>query len=865
MIFMKFNMFRSIFKIHKIFNSIIKRIFINMVDNFIRLKISPNIFFHYQTMFIDILSTGIRMIRLVYEEILKFFTILYSFSTPPAPMFFSRNSVVSSLFLLLIFNISFAQDVQYSIPQVEEADASPSGYYWKYIYPNSSLTDNGDTTATIDFVAPLAGIYLKLDASNDPVTGNLLVGTSGAGAGMRINSTDVASYWDWLANGNLNVYGAGDFTYDGFSGLSLTGATLTTDSTITMSAMTSGSVLFAGTGGLISQDTDFTFVSDVLGVPTIKGGSASGGTLTLQSTSHATKGKILFGTSAYDEVNNRLGIGTASPLYKFQVNTTTSNYGIIHTDGTIKLGTYVGASGGAFGTISSHDLGFYTADSVNQMTLQKTTGNLGLGNENPSVKLHVEGDQIIDNTSTEALLIRKDIDGGDVFTVNTTNKRINLYGGGGAGLPTFDFWANWMRVGAIYNGSTRTDDIYKNFSLLMAGENSTTKPDWTILSVTSNPTNIGNFLSIGGGGKGATQIDFYVGADQTVNATYAASLRYNKCFGVGNLAAFYPSGSFAAIDGAGIYIFDDATKGAEMITAAADRQFDAGHNWVVTSNWSVQSSGGNPGGYLRYSAYSGGGTATLAAANLTGQLKANRWYALQIDLYIEDWTAFGPYITTATSAEWQQFTYDSPAWLTMTKFFRPTADGVGLVFGWKSSSLADITRIDNVSLKELQAGDLDVGGQFHGTGATIRGTNGYDVDPESDIDTDIISVNVTGSPKLWWDESEDKFALTHGIIFADATNLAFNTTTGTKIGTATTQKLGFFNQTPTTQPTALTTQLTTLTYTAPTPDYAIQNLSLTGYGFVTADEGNTVLSVIKNLQDRVGELETKLKALGLIA
>ena len=36
-------------------------------------------------------------------------------------------------------------------------------------------------------------------------------------------------------------------------------------------------------------------------------------------------------------------------------------------------------------------------------------------------------------------------------------------------------------------------------------------------------------------------------------------------------------------------------------------------------------------------------------------------------------------------------------------------------------------------------------------------------------------------------------------------------------------------------------------------------------GFATKDEGNTVLSVIANLQTRVEELETKLQAHGLIA
>ena len=78
--------------------------------------------------------------------------------------------------------------------------------------------------------------------------------------------------------------------------------------------------------------------------------------------------------------------------------------------------------------------------------------------------------------------------------------------------------------------------------------------------------------------------------------------------------------------------------------------------------------------------------------------------------------------------------------------------------------------------------------------------------------------------------------------------------------------LGFFGVAAVVRPTALTAQLTTLTYTAPgTPDYAIQNLTSTGgFGFVTADEGNTVLSVIKNLQDRVAQLESKLQSLGLL-
>jgi len=68
------------------------------------------------------------------------------------------------------------------------------------------------------------------------------------------------------------------------------------------------------------------------------------------------------------------------------------------------------------------------------------------------------------------------------------------------------------------------------------------------------------------------------------------------------------------------------------------------------------------------------------------------------------------------------------------------------------------------------------------------------------------------------------------------------------------------------QQSGLTAQLTGITHTEPdAPDYAIQDLVLaTGYGFVTADEAQTVLSVIKNLQVRVDELETKIQAYGLL-
>ena len=71
-----------------------------------------------------------------------------------------------------------------------------------------------------------------------------------------------------------------------------------------------------------------------------------------------------------------------------------------------------------------------------------------------------------------------------------------------------------------------------------------------------------------------------------------------------------------------------------------------------------------------------------------------------------------------------------------------------------------------------------------------------------------------------------------------------------------------------TQGAALTAQLTTLTPADAegTPDYAIAALTqTTPFGFVAAQEGITVLYVIKNLQVRLAEVEARLEAAGIVA
>lgn len=109
--------------------------------------------------------------------------------------------------------------------------------------------------------------------------------------------------------------------------------------------------------------------------------------------------------------------------------------------------------------------------------------------------------------------------------------------------------------------------------------------------------------------------------------------------------------------------------------------------------------------------------------------------------------------------------------------------------------------------------------------------------------------------------------LEQDLTIADATNIILNTTTGTQIGTATSQKLGFYGVTPVVQPTALTTALTTVTFVDEnTPDFALGSLTTsTPAGFATLDEAQGFVEAFVNVQARVNELETRLQSLGLVA
>jgi hypothetical protein len=120
------------------------------------------------------------------------------------------------------------------------------------------------------------------------------------------------------------------------------------------------SALTFSTGLLRSGNTITSVLSTgVSGGQSVIGGTGAGDSLTLVSTTHATKGKIFFGqsqTSAYDTATGHLGIGTATPggLLTLSGNQTAGAWGTSGINLRTSSATYTDSSSAASATVTNN-------------------------------------------------------------------------------------------------------------------------------------------------------------------------------------------------------------------------------------------------------------------------------------------------------------------------------------------------------------------------------------------------------------------------------------------------------------------------------------------------------------------------------
>ncbi|MFW0837845.1 MAG: hypothetical protein ACKKL5_02485 [Candidatus Komeilibacteria bacterium] len=208
---------------------------------------------------------------------------------------------------------------------------------------SSGTVSIGNTNADVAITDPHwsitgagAGTFTQLDSDNLRLDGNTLSSTDANGAiTINPNGTGGINLGTTNSARTINI-GTGTAVDTINIGTGATGAdVITIGGGVGTVAINSGDWDISTTGvatnmgtynsQTISSTANFTGTVNVvtsLTSPIVQGSTDAGGDLTLKTTTNATKGHIFFGddaNSAYDDVNNRLGIGTTAPASSLHV------------------------------------------------------------------------------------------------------------------------------------------------------------------------------------------------------------------------------------------------------------------------------------------------------------------------------------------------------------------------------------------------------------------------------------------------------------------------------------------------------------------------------------------------------------------
>ena len=131
-------------------------------------------------------------------------------------------------------------------------------------------------------------------------------------------------------------------------------------------------------------------------------------------------GSSVWTTTGTNIANNNIGnvgVGTGATVPSSLLTVKEDGIGFTQEDtsGLVKVGFYTASIGAWLQTHTNTDLSFATNDGATQMTLQKVTGNLGIGTNVPAEKLEVVG-----KTKTTNLQVTTGAGAGKVLTSDAT-------------------------------------------------------------------------------------------------------------------------------------------------------------------------------------------------------------------------------------------------------------------------------------------------------------------------------------------------------------------------------------------------------------------------------------------------------------
>jgi len=640
----------------------------------------------------------------------------------------------------------------------------------------------------------------------------------------------------------------------------------------------------------------FARLSGVSGGQTLIGGTSAAENLTLQSTVHATRGKLLLGTSVYDEAANRLGIGVSSPnaaLHLKAGSASASTAPLKLQDGALLTTPEAGAIEQQSGRLYHTDADAVRRGIPTESFVESKDDNLlvnGCGslrnNRNFSTWTYDAVDTYGAPASFRVNVAQSPRASDDLIPVDTTQRlRQSLWakcgdiGGGNFNAANKQYFAtafydaDGLQIDSAHAGKMSGSTDTTLAVALNPGDTSITLTDATGWYNSTSSANRGLVWYGYANAAGYVYPDYTYSRNRLANAWASGGISGNVItLSTPWAGPSLPAGAAVRNSGSGgTYHYNMASNVTVPNTWTKYEGYLEGFG-TTTSNYRYGTTFVKFGHLVNYHGVADNNVRVaglrfnhLSAANLEPQIGIGASYrslaptSLPANgLAVEGQAGFGTSTPAAAvhvlgATEQVRIGYDSNDYLAVAVASdgKVNMDLVGSAGGCKLS-YSDGTSNSVYELLTLSK-NRNTGAGAAGLGVRVI------LAAESTTTND----TPQGAIESTWATA------THASRKGRLTLSAYDTAIreGLRIeASGTAPMLGFFGVAAVVRPTALTAQLTTLTYTAPgTPDYAIQSLTNTsGYGFVTADEGATVLSVIKNLQDRVAQLETKLQALGLL-